>query len=87
MNMIELPVLIVSMVVYGYVYRRVGHAKPILVFNMAVLLALIVFVWAVIETESTFLICVILVSQIAFSSPSLGLSLQLAADITFPICK
>ena len=87
MNLIEIPILIVFVVVYGHVYSRIGRAKPILIFNMAALLALIFLIWACLDVHSVFLFAFLMVSQVAFAPPSLGLTLQLAADITFPICK
>ena len=83
----EIPVLLIFIIIFGFVYRKIGRAKPILVFNMAALLLFIVLIWLCLNIKSSALIMLLMVCQIAFGAPSLGLTIQLAADITFPLCK
>lgn len=73
LSLVALAVLLISIPIFGYLYRILGSSKPILVFNMGALLITFVLTQASLVASSSAFQIVLVAAQSAFCAPSLGL--------------
>ncbi len=79
--------LVVFSFIFGAITRATKRNKPLLIFNFAALLLIIILIKLLVNSGIVPLIMFLMLIQIVLVAPSLGIAMELAANITFPISK